>query len=175
MLLQILKKIPDVTAQLLREDSDSSRTCLQMVVNMCYSMIIAFPRSDNMYDPVIRAMKVPCYRNFLLCFFSMCAWRMHVHVHTHTRTHIPVHMPACVSSAFICETTEPFCILGVKKSERQISFYQPFVSATVHEAQIELAWSKTDHCTKLDSFHKGLLITKTFITTISCCVKFLKR
>lgn len=54
---KILNKIPDVTAQLLHEDSDSSRSCLQMVVNMCYAMIIAFPRSDSMYDPVIRAMK----------------------------------------------------------------------------------------------------------------------
>jgi undecaprenyl pyrophosphate phosphatase UppP len=63
VLLQILNKIPYVTAQLLRQDSDSSRSCLQMVVNMCCAMIVAFPRNDSIYDPVMRAMKVPYYRN----------------------------------------------------------------------------------------------------------------
>jgi len=57
-LLQIVNKIPAVMAQLLLENSDSSRTCLQMVVNMSCVMMTAFPRNDNMYDPVIRAMKV---------------------------------------------------------------------------------------------------------------------
>ena len=113
MLLQILNKIPDVTAQLLREDSDSSRTCLQMVVNMCYAMIVAFPRSDSMYDPVIRAMKVPSYRNS--SFVSMCAsMKLSLSLsHTHTHTHTPVRMPARVAAGFVCETTELIFILGV--------------------------------------------------------------
>jgi hypothetical protein len=79
-------------------------------VNMCYAMIIAFPRSDSMYDPVIRAMKVPSYRNF--SFFYVCASVL-THTHTHTRTRTPVSMPVCVSAGFICETAELIFISGV--------------------------------------------------------------
>lgn len=44
--------------QLLHEGSESSRACLQMVVNMTCAMMTAFPRNDDMYNLVIGAMKV---------------------------------------------------------------------------------------------------------------------
>jgi hypothetical protein len=58
-LLQVVNHIPTVMTQLLLENSDSSRTCLQMVVNMSCAMMAAFPRNDNVYDPLIRTLKVP--------------------------------------------------------------------------------------------------------------------
>jgi hypothetical protein len=56
--LQVLNKIPTVMVQLLHEGSESSRACLQMVVNMTCAMMTAFPRNDDMYHLVIGAMKV---------------------------------------------------------------------------------------------------------------------
>jgi hypothetical protein len=67
-LLQVVNQIPTVIAQLLRENSDSSHTCLQMVVNMSCAMVAAFPRNDNMYDPLIRALKVPYLSLNYFCF-----------------------------------------------------------------------------------------------------------
>jgi hypothetical protein len=64
--LQVLNKIPIVMAQLLHERSESSHACLQMLVNMTCAMVTAFPRNDDMYNLVIRAMKVPLsYNNFV--------------------------------------------------------------------------------------------------------------
>lgn len=120
MLLQILNKIPDVIAQLLREDSDSSRTCLQMVVNMCYAMIIAFPRSDSMYDPVIRAMKVPSYRNFSLLSFSCVQARTHTCIHTHT--YLCACLPVFQLPSFV-RLLNSFLYWDFKKSERRFHFF----------------------------------------------------
>jgi hypothetical protein len=164
--LQILNKIPDVAAQLLREDSDSSRTCLQMVVNMCYAMIIAFPRSDSMYDPVIRAMKVPYYRNF----FSPPP---HSLMHACMHTCVPVHM--CLS---VCQQVSPVKLLNsfwywefILQSMRQISF----VSALRHPCS---TWTQTElsliqNCVLYKTWfitqNAGLLRTITFIRIIFCC------
>lgn len=54
---KVLSKIPSVMVQLLHEGSESSRACLQMVVNMTCAMMTAFPRNDDMYNLVIGAMK----------------------------------------------------------------------------------------------------------------------
>ncbi|PSN39447.1 hypothetical protein C0J52_17694, partial [Blattella germanica] len=55
--LKVVNKVPIVVTQLLREKSESSEECLQMIVNMCYTMMSAFPRNDNVYDPVMQVMK----------------------------------------------------------------------------------------------------------------------
>ncbi|KAJ9580408.1 hypothetical protein L9F63_003932 [Diploptera punctata] len=55
--LKVMNKIPKVIAQLLIDKSKSSNECLQMVVSMCFAMMNAYPRDDNIYDPVVQALK----------------------------------------------------------------------------------------------------------------------
>ena len=47
-----------VIRQLLLQNKESSDICLQMIVNMCSAMMSAFPRDDDVYEPVVQALKV---------------------------------------------------------------------------------------------------------------------
>jgi hypothetical protein len=59
-------------AQLLHEGSESSHACLRMVVNMTCAMMAAFPRTDDLYNLVIGALKVSDLRISLFWFEMLC-------------------------------------------------------------------------------------------------------
>ncbi|KAJ4429575.1 hypothetical protein ANN_21744 [Periplaneta americana] len=54
---KLVVNIPILIKQLIRENSESSLTCLQTVINMSHAMMNAFPCSDATYDPLLQAMK----------------------------------------------------------------------------------------------------------------------
>nr|CAD7398692.1 unnamed protein product [Timema cristinae] len=54
---KIVARIPSVALQLKKEDSQSSRQCLQTMLDMCHVLMDRFPGHDSLYQPIVTVIQ----------------------------------------------------------------------------------------------------------------------
>nr|CAD7455448.1 unnamed protein product [Timema tahoe] len=54
---KIVARIPSVALQLKKEDSESSRHCLQTMLDMCHVLMDRFPGHDSLYQPIVTVIQ----------------------------------------------------------------------------------------------------------------------